>query len=58
MLDLAGPTVADLLDVRVDSAAFQGGEGEFASDENEGACGQCGEPEQTPQWGQEVPYVA
>ena len=57
MLDLAGPTVSDLLDVRIDSAAFQRGEGEFTSDKDEGARGQYSQPEQAPQRGQEVPDI-
>jgi hypothetical protein len=59
VLDLAGSTVADLLHVRVDSAAFQRGEGELTRDEDEGAYGERGQPEQAPEWAPEqIPDAA
>jgi hypothetical protein len=41
MLHISRSTIPDLLDVRVDSAAFHRGEGELGRDEDEGAPGQC-----------------
>ena len=53
VLHMSSSAIADLLDVRVDSAAFHRSEGELGRDEDEGARGQRNEREQAPEWSPE-----